>query len=196
MEVLLNELIVAVVEAESPEVDFDRLPDHAFGTASGSVLQFRWDTPLTLALVGGASPSGNGLRILPLGVPDDVESLSAVAIDAAGFGSFEVSDLLAPVLDVAPRPQPSAGLALVLGQNPVRRGEALELTLVAANAEWIDLDLYDAQGRRVAALFHGALPAGLSRRRWTPAREVTSGLYFLRLRANGANRSEKVILIK
>ncbi|MFN8548545.1 MAG: T9SS type A sorting domain-containing protein [Candidatus Eisenbacteria bacterium] len=78
--------------------------------------------------------------------------------------------------------------------NPIQGDARVRLRLPQAGA--VQLDLYDAEGRRVARLADAMLPAGETSINW-PARErarLTSGVYFARLVAPGAQTTRKVVL--
>lgn len=74
--------------------------------------------------------------------------------------------------------------------NPARDGASFVFTLPEAGSA--DLDLYDAQGRRVRSLARGAFEAGThSVRMETP---LPPGVYFGRLQALGRTERAKLIL--
>ena len=81
--------------------------------------------------------------------------------------------------------------------NPVA-GEAAVAFDLPSRSE-IDLAVYDVAGRRVATLFRGAADAGSHSVRWLArdedGRAVATGIYFIRLEADDAVRTQKVMLM-
>ena len=82
--------------------------------------------------------------------------------------------------------------------NPGRGGSSVDLTL--SQPAWVDLGVFDAGGRRVRTVRAGVLPAGVTRCAWdgrTDAGHAASpGVYYLRMLAGGAARSERLILVR
>jgi flagellar hook assembly protein FlgD len=71
--------------------------------------------------------------------------------------------------------------------NPLQVGTSIQLAL-PAGAD-VSLDIYDVQGRKVAALMSGRLSAGYHTTDWKGSDEhgnrLSAGAYFCRLRVNG-----------
>jgi hypothetical protein len=95
---------------------------------------------------------------------------------------------------------PSGRIALrAVTPNPAR-GDVdfvLDIPLSAAGAP-LSLDVYDAAGRRVAEIFHGALPAGPHRLRWSPrdtGARLAAGVYLAHLRAPHTAITRKIVLL-
>lgn len=196
LEVLMGASVVATQDAAIPEAEFDDLPDRLRMVASGPAFEGYWDAPLLVSIVGGSSVMGDGIRIRPLGEPDDVESIEEIDIEAANFLSFELSGWEAfQVTSVDPSPA-SRPARLVLGRNPVLGAEALKLSVTVPSASWVDLDAFDAQGRRVATIFHGVQEPGTTARTWSPGRDMGSGIYFVRMRTRGVIQTEKAVFIR
>ena len=101
------------------------------------------------------------------------------------------------LLDV-PRVPNGASLALHVGPNPCSRSATAHLVLPAA-AE-VSLQVVDAAGRLVRDLRHEWLPAGAHEVRWdgTAANGTMapSGLFFVRLVANGEARTARLLLLR
>lgn len=79
------------------------------------------------------------------------------------------------------------GILVTSRPNPTESGVTIGLALpVAAN---VILDVYDVQGRRVAAVASGPMAEGQSEVTWNGADDsgapVSSGVYFLRVQVNG-----------
>ena len=95
---------------------------------------------------------------------------------AAGDGAFVTG------LGFA-RPNPS-GAMVTLGFSLAREGEA-------------QVSVFDLQGRQVVELARGTYPAGPTELRWdgrrTDGRKVEAGLYFVRMRADGRDWSQRLV---
>jgi hypothetical protein len=82
--------------------------------------------------------------------------------------------------------------------NPFNPTTTIRFTL--ARAANVTLTVYDAAGRRVAELLDGRAPAGTSRVTWNgddgAGRLVSSGVYFLRLDAEGIVLNQKMVMLK
>ena len=111
------------------------------------------------------------------GIPDECEGVTVVGVDPVSDG--------ASGLELGPaRPNPTSGptsVAFVL-----RRRTAVEVTV------------YDVAGRVVRRLADGSRDAGAHVVRWNgrdaEGRSVGAGTYFLRVRADGEDRSVKVLV--
>ncbi len=77
--------------------------------------------------------------------------------------------------------------------NPFNPSTSLSFTLPEAGQ--VELTIFDVSGREVARLVNGWLNAGLHTCVWD-AEGLPSGLYFSRLKAGSAVRTEKLLLIK
>jgi hypothetical protein len=80
--------------------------------------------------------------------------------------------------------------------NPTGSGVALDLALPRAAAA--ELLVFDSQGRRVRTVLRGPLPAGTTRLVWDgrddAGARVSNGVYFLRVTADGAEATRRVVL--
>ena len=78
-------------------------------------------------------------------------------------------------------------LAASITPNPGRGPARLTLFSAARNALFTEASLFDLQGRRVATLYQGELPAGHTAVSWSgrgrDGREVGGGIYLLRVTA-------------
>jgi len=118
------------------------------------------------------------------------EHVDITAENAAWFLS-EIESVAADVPEGIDRAR--FGIASVV-PNPVE-GDAL-VHLNVPQGGPVRLDVYDAQGRRVARLMDGVLPAGTSSIDWS-ARDrarLGPGVYFARLVAPGAEATRKLVL--
>jgi hypothetical protein len=110
------------------------------------------------------------------GMPDGCEPPNVSGVDGRVPGSrlFEV------------RPVPSFG--------PVHARFELSTTTR------VELDVLDITGRLIQQLLAGSLKAGLHEFRWNGkdgnGRNVASGMYFMRLKANGQTLSRKLVIVQ
>ena len=92
---------------------------------------------------------------------------------------------------------PAAPLLRPVSPNPARGGALTRFALPAAGT--VDLAVYDVTGRQVRVLASGSFGAGEHQVSWTAqddaGRPLTSGMYFVRMRASGVSRTQKVLLI-
>lgn len=90
---------------------------------------------------------------------------------------------------------PARGLTLRLA-DPCSRAREVRFLVGSPLALAAKLEVFDAQGRRIAVPFDGRLPAGTSAIRWdlesASGLSVASGVYFARLRFSGGNRSVRL----
>ncbi|MGH7731528.1 MAG: FlgD immunoglobulin-like domain containing protein [Candidatus Eiseniibacteriota bacterium] len=76
-----------------------------------------------------------------------------------------VDSLVSAEVGVDPGPAPSA-FGLASAPNPARGARTLELSIPAGQASLAAVTVHDASGRRVATLWDGPAPAGLTRFAW------------------------------
>lgn len=115
--------------------------------------------------------------------------------ETRGGGSYVVCGWVLAVGD-PPRP-----IEMALGQpspNPSRGSVTLPIYL--SHPAWVDVGVFDPTGRRVRTLLAGTLPAGSSRVQWDARTDAghaaPSGVYYVRLLAGGATRSQRTMLIR
>jgi len=81
--------------------------------------------------------------------------------------------------------------------NPGKGGFAIEFGL--SRSDWVQLEVYDIRGRRVAALFDGHVEAGPHSVMWDPgssrSARLSPGLYFLRLLTTSETRAVKLVVM-
>jgi len=95
------------------------------------------------------------------------------------------------------RDTPVQTLALAIAPNPVRGTAYLSFALPQAGA--VRLRVYDLQGRVVATIADGVLPAGRHQVAWTGATlngPARSGVYFVRLQAAGLTLQRALVLAR
>ncbi len=84
-------------------------------------------------------------------------------------------------------------LALDAFPNPFARRATIRFTTPASGA--VRLTVYDLLGRRIATLADGELPAGTHPVEWRTG-GLASGIYVLRLEADGAVRTRRITLVR
>lgn len=94
--------------------------------------------------------------------------------------------------------EPEGGeMAFSLGPNPSRDGGTLRFGLRAEGD--VDIAIFDVTGRRVARLARGRMPAGPHALTWSrrddAGRRAPAGIYRVRLRAAGLERSTALVLM-
>uniref|UniRef100_UPI002073FF60 PKD domain-containing protein n=1 Tax=Salinibacter ruber TaxID=146919 RepID=UPI002073FF60 len=78
--------------------------------------------------------------------------------------------------------------------NPFSRQTTIEYALPEARA--VQLSVYDVLGRQVAVLAQGRKEGGFHRLQWTAGQELSSGTYFLRLRAGGQGKTRRLTVVR
>jgi hypothetical protein len=90
-----------------------------------------------------------------------------------------------------------AGLAFAHGPNPSSDGGTLHFRL--AQAQRVELTLYDLAGRRVARLADGRMDAGVHDLRWgrtdDHGHRVAAGIYRAQLKTGGEEKTLNVVLV-
>ena len=77
--------------------------------------------------------------------------------------------------------------------NPFNPLTNIDFTL--PDASHVKLIIYNTVGQKVSTLVNRKMPAGTHSVRWDASR-FTSGIYFYRLKANGIQKSRKMLLVK
>ena len=81
--------------------------------------------------------------------------------------------------------------------NPVVGSMTYSVTL--PREEHVQVDVFDARGRRVANLVNGVLPAGRNGFTWDPyalgGEHMRTGVYFLGMQAGGVKKTQRFILL-
>jgi hypothetical protein len=78
--------------------------------------------------------------------------------------------------------------------NPLAAGSLIRFTL--RNAGPVRLDLFNVSGERVERLADGWFEAGEHSLPWPSLGSLGSGMYFLKLEADGVDRTQKVVLAR
>lgn len=137
---------------------------------------------------------GPGSRLVGLKANTGTSNASGARDIVRGGGSFDVcSELLAVT--------PALPASLKLGMprpNPARGRVALDVTL--ARADWVEVGVFDASGRRVRTVHAGVLGAGTTRVVWDArtdgGRLAAPGAYWFRALAGGASQRQRLVLVR
>lgn len=148
------------------------------------------------ALVQTIAPNDPPMRVELWDVEPDGAVEIAFLHPPEDLNRIELYRWTSPVLAAAPS---SGGPMLrMLGAHPAR-GQALLSYRLPASSE-VELVVHDAQGRRVRGLVHGRVEAGDHQVRWggddDEGRPVSSGAYFVELRAAGTRVGRKLVWIR
>jgi hypothetical protein len=89
------------------------------------------------------------------------------------------------------------GILAAWGSAPNPARGASTVTFDLARSSRVDVAVYDVRGRAVAMLANGRhFVAGAHALRWTPTRDVPSGVYTYRVRAGAAVQSGRIVLVR
>ena len=191
-------------------------PDYYRGSPKRHVLELSWGLPAS-GLVESYDiyrqplPSGTNTRIgstdvtKPAFIDVNVTQGSSYrytirALNSAGDDGPASAplDVTVPLPTDAVETAPAVpGPRLRLEPNPFNPQAQIRFRLDATGP--VRLDLYDARGRRLDTLVDAVLPAGVHRvpiLRPQAALRLSSGVYFLRLRADGQETRLKAVLLK
>lgn len=98
---------------------------------------------------------------------------------------------------VKDRPTSGVPASFALHQNfPNPFNPATNLTFEVAKPAEVNLSVYDVNGKLVATLVNGLVQAGQHNVTWNPAKSVSSGVYFAKLKSAGFSQVTKMTLMK
>lgn len=144
----------------------------ALDTASG---QIYWASGISGTLLRGPLSGG---AITPTALP--VTTLGGIAIVPSAS------------LD-APAPAITEVAFALASSNPSRGPVDFALALPAAAP--VRVEVTDVQGRRLATLADGTMPAGRTTLSWTPHGTAPAGVYFARLETGGRDWVRRIVLV-
>ena len=103
-----------------------------------------------------------------------------------------------PVIPLADGPQIMAeqtmdNNALVINQNPVIKNATITLSIT--NPGYVNLTIYDTQGRKVKDIINTHKPAGIHSVNFD-AKDLEAGVYFLRLDTDKFKDIQKVVIVQ
>ena len=145
----------------------------------------------TISLGGGAgAPSSTSGARVSAGQSAPGRSSSGSSGVELGFWNLLASQILVS----APTPTPPAFDGLD-GSYPNPFNPRTTIRFSLAGEKRVRLELFDLTGRRVARLMDDTLPAGSHSLVYTP-RELSSGVYMLRMQADDFSESPRLVLLK
>ena len=200
-------------------LDVNCAPCHRPESVGRTIIDLRYDTPLTETNVIGAFPTLGDIGepealILSPGEPH----LSTLYLRLLTLGTFRMPPLASSIIDerganliaewiasmgtpkvVAATAASPAEFALAQNHpNPFNAVTAIPFQLAAPAR--VELALYNAAGQKIRTLFAGHLSAGHYRSQWDgrddAGRLVASGTYFYRLRAGAYLATKQLVLLK
>ncbi len=147
-------------------------PDTILVSANSTDVTFDADTLQVVNVTGILHFSNGTFRILPR---DD----SDITLVVAGVGDESLREL-----------------SLAVSPNP---GREQRIDYVVPRRGVVDLAVFDLQGRRMATLAKGMMPAGSYTQRWNGTdhngKVAGAGMYFYRLRVDGEERVSRAVSI-
>lgn len=160
-------------------------------------------TQTTFAPVPGVYPSATLSLVAPAGFNRAVVHWESPGLLCQDYGPIFFADNVTvkhvPIGTGVPGDVPRGTARLFdPAPNPFNPSTSIRFALPAAGR--VQLDVYDAAGRRVRALLDETRGAGEHAVAWDgrddAGRALGSGLYVLRLRAGGVNDSRRLVLVK
>lgn len=115
--------------------------------------------------------------------------------DTWGYGKLRIDDLVT-YLDVPPgsnQPSLPETMAISAYPNPFNATVSIRIDLPARQK--VNLSVYNLVGRKVGTIYSGPLEAGYTQMTWD-AEEVSSGIYWFRLKGETAQKVSKVVILK
>ena len=109
-----------------------------------------------------------------------------------------VDSLVSSTVGVEPDPAPEA-FRLSSAPNPSRGSTTVELAIPAGEATSALVTVHDVGGRRVATLWEGVVPAGVSRFAWpqvdAAGRPLAPGVYLVRSRIGSRHLVHRAVVL-
>ena len=150
------------------------------------------DGPGTLADFVSQPSNGDWILFVSDNASIDTGTLNQWCLDLAGpvdsAVTAAVNETLPRTVELAPAtPNPS-------------RGDGASIRFALPRSGATSLALYDVAGRRVRTIVEGSLEPGVHVCRWNgrddSGRALSPGIYLVRLRANGAQRTQRLVIIR
>jgi hypothetical protein len=111
-----------------------------------------------------------------------------------GGGEFRICP---EMLSVEPTVETTFAMSAPM-PNPSRGGATVSLSL--SHAAWVEVAVFDAQGRRVRTVHAGTLAAGITRVAWDGRTDAghaaPSGAYYVRMIAGGKAAGQRLIVVR
>jgi len=110
-----------------------------------------------------------------------------------------VDSLVSAVVGVDPTPVPAA-FRLASAPNPARGSAMVELAIPAGGVPSAQVTVHDVAGRRIATLWDGAVPAGVSRFAWShtdaAGARLSPGVYLVRARIGARALVHRAVVVR
>jgi len=158
-------------------------------------LQNQVEEPVWISASGLEAVEGSEVKLLrpATGRTYDLKSGEPVTLQETDSTALRLAvGSAAYVQDQADKVVPDE-VTLTLYPNPMRRQATLEYTLPEARE--VRLTVYDVLGRRVATLKQGQMEAGRHRARLR-GDQLSSGVYFGRLKVGSQTRTQKITVVR
>ena len=109
-----------------------------------------------------------------------------------------VDSLVSSAVGVEPGMAPAA-FRLAIAPNPSRGGTMVELAIPAGEASSATVTVHDLGGRRVATVWEGAIPAGVTRFPWSQVdasgQALAPGVYLVRARIGTRHLIHRAVVL-
>ena len=176
-------------DGDALRIDLDPAVVGAFGSTDFVELRVAFDT-VDVGASRVVFADGSAGSWMPTGVASYADTRGSAA---------PVLELQLEVGTDAPAAVTRALVLEPVRPNPFNPRTSIVFELARASSH-VMLDVYDTAGRHVRSLHRGALAAGRYERAWNgtdgAGRVVASGVYRVRLRANGVERTTRAVLVR
>ncbi len=175
---------------------------YAIGSANGGA---SWgpvtnltDTPQSEDLWASLAPNvGDSLRFVYSSDGSTGNSIQGGGTAPTSYLYYAVPKSKIVLTGVNDRPVSSVPASFALHQNfPNPFNPATNLTFEVSKPAEVNLSVYDVNGKLVATLVNGLVQAGKHNVTWNPAKNVSSGVYFAKLKSAGFSQVTKMTLMK
>ncbi|MCK6562226.1 T9SS type A sorting domain-containing protein [candidate division KSB1 bacterium] len=175
---------------------------YAIGSANGGA---SWgpvtnltDTPQSEDLWAYLAPNvGDSLRFVYSSDGSTGNSVQGGGTGSSNHLYYAVAKSKVVLTGVSDRPVSSVPASFALHQNfPNPFNPATNLTFEVSKPAEVNLSVYDVNGKLVATLVNGVVQAGKHNVTWNPAKNVSSGVYFAKLKSAGFSQVTKMTLMK
>jgi len=126
--------------------------------------------------------------------PDQTTAKVGVSYDDVQWFTVDQPTPLTSVTGKIERERPTRYLLHPNYPNPFNAGTKISFTL--RRNTLVRLQVYDTNGRLVATLQDGALPAGYHTLTWQPAKELATGVYLAKLHVDDVVQIKKMLYLK
>ena len=181
-----------------------------YNTSPSMVNTFRASTEATFPiLLNGTSTTGTNMQP-PYGDRDNYVIISPqrtirynAQLKYAHGNRFHLTEMQAVIdslLDESvvgvPTPGTMRRFALEAVPSPFHTSLGIRLVNSADVARHARVEVFDLGGRRVAELWDGPAPAGISRIEWRPTSDLAGGVYLVRARIGAEELVRRVVRVR